>query len=144
MQSVTKAVYFIALTIAGAHSTAAESVNVTVLPERAPIVPRLSLPREPYASSTPAVPMQREPAPVLLGTAPESLGDNFGGRSRSHPELMQMAIHAGLGNRDGVEISFGLYRNFGLTRDVLQDFIDRARLHARPSISPMAAPDTNR
>lgn len=44
-------------------------------------------------------------------------------------ELLQFAIYASIGNRDGMEILSSRVRKFGVTREELQDFADHSKLH---------------
>lgn len=87
--------------------------------------------RSSVQASPNATPPQRLGTPILSG---EIAGgpDILGGKERIDSQLAQMAIYSDLGNRDAVEISLSFARRFGLTRDELQDFIDRAKLHSGP------------
>ena len=64
-------------------------------------------------------------------SAPHSRAELTHGCSVGTParDLLQFAIYASIGNRDGMEILSNRLRKFGVTREQLQDFVDHKKLH---------------
>ncbi len=75
---------------------------------------------------------QNLPPIQILVPVPEPLGDIVNGRGPDQHtrELEQFAVYAAIGNRDGMEILSGQLRKFGITRDELQEVVDRSKLHS--------------
>lgn len=67
----------------------------------------------------------------VLIPAPDPLGDMVSGRGpdANAAGLARFAVYASNGNRAGMEIVSAQLRQFGTTREDLQDFADRAALH---------------
>jgi hypothetical protein len=135
MQILTKATYIISLAILLVLPGSADIAKVSSA-EPSPTNDNFPYPQKTY--DAPA--NQARTSIPVEGEILESPGDGLGGKERSHPELLQIAKQASVGNRDAVEISAGLYLKFGLRRDVIQEFIDRAQLHSGIDVLPPASP----
>jgi hypothetical protein len=70
----------------------------------------------------------------LLNPVPDPLADVLGVRERNpHTrQLMRIATASSLGNRDVVEIASRELRNFGVTQEEIQHFVDWTKLHSEP------------
>ncbi len=68
----------------------------------------------------------------MLLPNPDPVGDisNARGLNPQNRLLAQYALYASIGNRDGMQIISDQLRRFGVRRGEIEDFADRAKLHA--------------
>lgn len=79
----------------------------------------------------------RSKAQVVI--APPGFGQLTDRASALHAqELKRIAVYAAIGNRDGAEILSGQLRQFGVTREEMQDAVDRTQLHDDGTGAPLA------
>ncbi len=85
---------------------------------------------------------QRLARPITLGFGLDPIGDIKGGSGHAGNgwELLHIAIYASVGNRDAVEISSNRLRKFGLTREAMQDAIDRVPRDVNAPDGPLRSP----
>lgn len=71
------------------------------------------------------------PESYILVPNPDPVGDISIARGlNSHNRLLaQYAVYASIGNRDSMEIISDQLRRSGVTREEIEDFADRAKLH---------------
>jgi Carboxymuconolactone decarboxylase family len=77
----------------------------------------------------------REPQYLYAPISVDHMGD-FGGARGPDPharDLTNIAVSASLGDRDAMEIASSRLRQFGVTREQIQDAIERTRLHGDPA-----------
>ena len=77
----------------------------------------------------------REPQYLYAPTSVDHMADVDGGRGPNpHArDLRNIAVAASVGDRDAVEIASSQLRQFGVTREEIQDAIERTRLHGDPA-----------
>jgi hypothetical protein len=80
------------------------------------------------------------PAAILL-PAPDPIGDITNARGpNSHQRLLvQYAVYASIGNRDGMQIILDQLRKLGVKREEVEDFVDRAEIHTGSPRQPERA-----
>jgi hypothetical protein len=87
------------------------------------------------ARGQPARPAQLVLAPLSFS----NFGDVEGGRgpNMNARDLTNIAVAMSIGNRDAVEIGSRQLRKLGVTREAMQDAIDRTKLHGDPLAEPL-------
>lgn len=110
----------------------ATSLPLTAGPHTAKNCERVSAYATQPPTGGPCAARQEVPPVQILVPLPEPLGDIVNGRGPDlhRRALEQFATYAAIGNRDGMEIISGQLRKFGITRDELQEVVDRAKLHS--------------
>jgi hypothetical protein len=88
------------------------------------------------------------PAAAQLVLAPPGFGQlnesaDARGPAAHAQQLKQIAVYAATGNRDGVEIASRQLRQFGVTREDVQDAIDRTHLHGDGIDAPLLRQSEN-
>jgi hypothetical protein len=77
----------------------------------------------------------REPQHLYAPISVDPMGDVNGGRGPNPHgrDLINIAVSASVGDRDAVEIASSQLRQFGVTREEIQEAIERTRLHGDPA-----------
>lgn len=76
----------------------------------------------------------REPQHLYAPISVDPMGDVDGRGPNPHArDLTNIAVSASIGDRDAVEIASSQLRQFGVTREEIQDAIERTRLHGDPA-----------
>jgi hypothetical protein len=70
-------------------------------------------------------------APLAFGQQLSEVEDGRGADPHAR-ELANIAVSASIGNRDAVEIASSQLRKFGVTREEIQDALERTKLHGDP------------